>query len=113
MTQTARNNLSEIADDLFTTGDNLKVSLSDGTIVEDVTFVNEGGTVEISSAEAVLLSFDPVNGAGQSAIFTLSDASTETVTYDDTAESVTIGSVEYSSGDVFILDGKKVVVGIS
>ena len=103
---------SEIMNELFTTGDEITLSLSSGQFVS-ATFVNRGGTVSVENASAVVLPFDADAGLLQTANLTLTDTSTEAVDYDETAESITIDSVEYFVGDVLILDGKKVTVSFS
>jgi hypothetical protein len=100
--------LSSVLDSLFTTGDDVKFSL-DGDDVE-ANFVNIGGTVDISSEDALLIPFQTTSGAGQSVTLTLSDASNAVVTYDETAETITVSGQTYAVGSSFIIDGKKLTI---
>ncbi len=110
---TARDAISEVMDELFTTGDEIEVSLASGGTA-NVVFVNRGGTVPVADVEAVLFPFDTAAGASQSATMTLSDnVTTSAVGYDETVDSITISGVEYFVGDIFVLDGKKVTVSSS
>jgi hypothetical protein len=101
--------LSEVLNSLFTTGDDFKVSLEDSTVVE-ANFVNIGGTVDITDEDTLLIPFDESSGSGQSVTLTLSDSSSEVVSYDETLETITVSGQTYAIGSTFIIDGKKVTI---
>jgi len=102
--------LSSIMNELFTTGNKVRITLGDNNTEKDVSFVNTGGNVSISESDALLIPFD-INGSGsQSITLTLEDTSTTTVLYSATNDNITISSASYVAGDTFILDGKKVSV---
>ena len=75
-----------------------------------LTFVDYADTINITNLSNLLTPFVPTGGATQSVILELSDTSTETVTYDESLDEITVDSITYSVGDTFILDGKKVRV---
>ena len=105
-----RDLIFEIINDLFSTGDKLDIKSSDGKKLESV-FVNRGGNIDVSSTAGVLLPFETSAGTGQDVTFTLTNASTVSISYDEIAETMTVtGSGVYSEGDIFILDGKKITV---
>ena len=101
--------VSVVLDSLFTTGDDVKVYLEDDNIVE-ANFVNIGGTVDISSEDTLLIPFQTFSGAGQSFTLTLSDSSIVVVSYDETAETITVSGQTYAIGSSFIIDGKKLTI---
>jgi len=109
---TARALFSEIMNDVFTTGDDVTLSLNSGQTVS-AKFVKRGESVSIENTDAVVMPFDASAGALQTVDLTLTDTSTEAVDYNESTETITINTVEYSEGDVLIIDGKKVVVSSS
>jgi hypothetical protein len=101
--------ISPILNSLFTTGDNVKVSLEDSTVVE-ANFVNIGDSVDITDEDTLLIPFDESSGSGQQISITLSDSSVVILTYDETLETVTLNGETYPIGSSFIVDGKKLTI---
>ena len=101
--------ISSVLNELFDSGDDLQVSLPTGKKVR-TKFVKRGETVAVTSDASIAIPFSKDSGSGQAVSLTLSDSSTLSVTFDETTEEVTIGGVAYSSGESFVVDGKKVTV---
>ena len=107
---TTKENLSEVMNDLFTTGDKVIVSVSKYSNLK-TTFVGLGGSASMNASDSLLLPFDDDGGVGQDMNLTLTDDATNvSVIYDESANTISVNSVAYAPGDVFILDGKKVNV---
>lgn len=106
---TVKGDFGMVMNDLFESGDKVKVALSNGRHLA-TRFVKRGETVRIEKDEVLSVPFSKDAGAGQNVTFTLSDDSTVSVEYDETTEYITIGGVAYTSGDTFILDGQKVTI---
>ena len=98
-----------VLNDLFVSGDKLKVKASSGKHL-NTRFVKRGGNIRVEKDDSISVPFSKDAGAGQSVSFTLSDDSTVAVEFDETTESITINGVAYVSGETFILDGQKVTV---
>lgn len=106
---TTISSLSALMNELFTTGDVVDAVKTNPGL--KTTFINLGDTQSIKEINGVLLPFQETSGAGQGVSVILSDDATNvTVSYDDTANSITVGTVEYFVGDSFILDGRKITV---
>ena len=102
--------LDLVINDLLITGDVVSVSLPSNTSVKS-SFIKNGETLSINDVESALIPFYSSSGSGQNINFILSDnVTTVPITFDETSESITVDSVTYSTGDSFILDGKKVTV---
>lgn len=95
---------------LFTTGQ--KIQLNVGGSKRSTTFVRLGETAALEeNGGAISIPFRGDGGAGQSASITLSDGvTTVAVAFDETTEQITVNGISYTSGDTFILDGKKVTI---
>jgi len=95
---------------LFTTGQKIKLNV--GGSKRDTTFVRLGETASLEeNGGAISIPFRGDGGAGQSASITLSDGvTTVAVAFDETTEEITVNGTSYTSGDTFILDGKKVTI---
>lgn len=102
--------MSSVMDDIFTTGDTLDISVPGGRGEKVSTFINRGANVTIADSEALVAPFTVDAGSGQSVSLTLSDSSVVTLLFDETDESVTVGTTAYNSGDSFVLDGKKATI---
>lgn len=102
--------ISDIMNDLFTTGDLIDVNIQGTRGTKKSTFVNRGATSIIGDSEALIAPFSTAGGTGQSVSLTLSDTTTIPVAYNETTGELTIESNAYSSGDSLILDGKKVTI---
>ena len=100
--------LSEVINDVFDTGDDIDVKVSGRT--KKSKFVNRGGTVDVTGAEAVVAPFSTDGGSGQSISMTLSDSTSVSVAYNETTEDLAIGSDTYNIGDSLVLDGKKITI---
>ena len=103
----AKEAISARLNDLFSTGDEMQIN----NVVRSartVTFVKKGDTIGVK--DALLIPFEPGAGSSQSIVLTLENASTTTIDYDDTSNTITVQSVTRNIGDQFILDGKKVTV---
>lgn len=105
----ALNSLAGVMNDIFSTGDPLKIYLKSGS-KSNVTFINLGDNLDVSDAEAVIFPFDADSGESQSASMLLSDNSTVSVEYDEINNSVMLDGVEYPIGVSLIIDNKKVSV---
>ena len=101
--------LGNVMNDIFESGDDIQVKLPGGKEVK-TTFVKRGGTVPISNDASIAIPFSKDAGGGQSVSITLSDSSSLVVAFDETTESLSVGGVSYSSGDSFVIDGKKVTI---
>lgn len=117
LSSSAKKRMSAVLNELFTTGDAVRVGVSRGVRkYADAKFVNRGGMQRIREAEsetiveALLLPFDATSGSGQNISLQLSDDSTKTVEYDDVQNTVAVDSSVYSPGDTFVIDGLKCTV---
>lgn len=103
--------IADVMNDLFTTGDSIDINVPGGRSGATVsTFVNTGGNVNIENSEAIVAPFSTDAGAGQSVSLTLSDSSVVALSYDETTEAITVGATTYTSGESFVLDGKKATI---
>jgi hypothetical protein len=102
--------ISDLFNDIFTTGDSIEISVPGKSVTKAVKFVNRGANVTITDTEALLAPFSNNAGAGQSITLILSDSSSVEVLYDQTTEAITIGSDSYTSGESFVLDGRKATI---
>ena len=93
---------------LFATGDRVAVTVNSAPT--KTTFVNRGGQIDIAGANAILLPFDPAVADGQDATFTLSDATSVDVGFDQASGNIVVDGTTYSHGDYFVMDGQKVSV---
>ena len=100
--------VSAAANDLFATGDAVAVNVSGNSTT--TTFVNRGGQIDIAGVNALLLPFDPAVADVQDATFTLSDATSVSVGFDQPSGNILVDGTTYSDGDYFIMDGRKVTV---
>ena len=90
--------------DVLTTGDTVdtEVGLS--------TFVQDSDTIQLSS-DIILTPFDQGSGTGQTFTLVLPpDATTYSILYDETSNSVTYESVNYAVGDFFVIGAYKISV---
>lgn len=106
---TVKGDFGMVMNDLFTSGDKVKMKLSSGKHLA-TRFVKRGENIRLEKDEVLSVPFSPDAGAGQTVSFTLSDDSTVSVAYDETTEYITIDGVAYQSGDTFVLDGQKVTL---
>lgn len=103
--------IADVMNDIFTTGDSIDISVPGGRSgATKSKFVNRGANVSIEDSEALVAPFSKDAGAGQSVSLTLSDSSIVSVAFDETTEAVTVGATSYTSGDSFVLDGKKATI---
>jgi len=98
-----------IIHDLFSTGDELLVTLPGG-FQQKTKFVKRGESAPIAGVEAMLLPFDPTAGSSQTASLTLSDNTSVVLSFDETLGTLNVGGVVCSHGDSVVLDGKKATV---
>lgn len=117
LSSSAKKSMSAVLNELFTTGDAVRVGVSKGgRNYADATFVNRGGTQRIKQAdsetvvEALLLPFEATSGAGQIVNLQLSDDSIKTVQYDEAQNTVAVDSSVYWPGDTFLIDSLKCTV---
>lgn len=101
--------MDEVLNDVYTTGDCVRVKTEDGT-TEDTKFVNLSDNIDVERDVSLMIPFSASNGVGQETTLNLSDSTTTGVTYDETTGSVTVNGVAYSKGDTFILDGQKISI---
>lgn len=100
--------LVKVMDDVFSTGDEVELEIAGGKKVK-TRFLKRGDVTELGDS-SISIPFDKDAGPGQSASLTLADASTLSVSFDETTEVITIGGITYQSGDTLVLDGKKVTI---
>lgn len=106
---TSVNHLSEVMNDLFSTGDQIDINIG-GRGPTASKFVRRGASVAVDDSEALVAPFTKDAGAGQAITLTLSDASEGALSFDETTEVVTVGAVSYDAGDSLVLDGKKCTI---
>lgn len=106
---TTLSNLSSVLTELVNTGDVVNVSLPNEPDLA-TSFVAVGENINIADVDGLLLPFDTTSGASQTVTLTLSDTTTVPVTYDEVANTISVESVTYSSGDAIYLDGNKLEV---
>lgn len=102
--------LSAVANDLFTTGESLVVSVTNAEGESQTlpsTFVNTGSTVDVSSAQSVFVPFNTGSGSGQAITLEFPDGSTEEIDYNESTNSLLIDGVEHFVGDSFVSGGKR------
>ena len=102
--------IGEIFDELFVTGDTLR--LKDSTdVTYNTSFVENGSTVTLSDNSSFYIPFESTAGSGQQVTLTLSDTTTVLVEYNELTGKIQIdGTTTYSVGNSFILDGKTIFV---
>ncbi len=106
---TTLSSMSSLLTELVNTGDVVSVSLPSNPELA-TSFVNAGENLSIVG-DAVLLPFDTTSGAGQSVTLTLPDNTTTVdVGYDEGSNTIIVESTSYSSGDTFVLDGRKIEI---
>ena len=98
--------LSELSN-VFSTGDVVKMSINNKEAQNTV--IEAGETFSVEDVSGVWLPFD-ADAAGQAVSVILSDSTTVDVNYDESNNTIVVGSDTYGPGDVFTLDGKKVSV---
>ncbi len=101
--------LSTVINDVFTTGDEIVVSLPIGG-TRTSTFVNQGDSYPIENESSLIIPFNADAGPSQTVFMILSNSSSVSVVYDEVVETVNIGGTVYSSGDSAIVDGRKMTV---
>lgn len=109
LTDTTRVILQPYFDDIFSTGDIVVVNTGPFNDTR-MSVVATGTTSTIPEDDPLLLTFDPADGASQSATLQLENLTNVLVTYDETTNDITVSGVTYSDGDSFVLNGKKVTV---
>lgn len=99
--------LSVAMRNIFATGNVVKISINNKD--EQSTVINVGETLSLENVEGVLLPFaDAV--AGQRVSVVLSDSTTIDVNYNESNNTLMVGTDTYAPGDVFTLNEKKVRV---
>ncbi|ACH46807.1 unknown [Feldmannia species virus] len=101
-------NFHEVMNEVFDTGDAIVIPI--GSETKKTKFVKLGGSVPIDGESAVLIPFLETGGSAQTASLTLSDNSSVTLTYDETAGTIGIGGVDYSPGESTIVDSQKLTL---
>ncbi|CAM9180368.1 unnamed protein product, partial [Ectocarpus sp. 12 AP-2014] len=109
LNEDAATSLFGVINELFTTGDDVVVTLPGGS-KKKTKFVKRGESASVADVEALLLPFDESAGASQSASLTLSDNSSVTLTFDEVNDTVDVGGIVCSPGDSVVIDGKKMTV---
>ena len=94
--------------ELFDTGAEIEFSV--GATSTKAKFLKRGESTTIADEESIAIPFNTDSGTGQTATLTLESGSSVAMTYDATADEVSIGGTVYASGQSLILDGKKVTV---
>ena len=100
-------NMAAVMNDLFASGD--KLSINFGKNKKTTTFVKLGESVSIPD-DAAFLPFTPGDVSGQEVTLTLSDNTSQVISFNEVTEEITVGGSTYSDGDAFVLDGQKTQV---
>lgn len=100
--------VSAAVNDIFDTGDAVAVAVNNAAT--RTTFVKRGDQIDVAGVNAVLLPFDPDVDDVQDATFTLSDATSVDIGFDQPSGQISVDGTMYSAGEYFILDEKKVTV---
>lgn len=100
--------ISSVFNELFSSGDEIDIPVNGKNI--RTRFVKRGETTSIGEGLSLSIPFTTTSGSSQSASLVLSDSSTVSIEYDETTEQISISGVSYSSGESFLLDGKKVTI---
>lgn len=96
----SRDELASVINEVFTTGDELSIRID-----------NRGGSFNLSGSEALLLPFDESAGVSQTVNLVEEESGTTiAVSYDETANTVSVGSTVCGPGDYFVEGGKRVSV---
>jgi hypothetical protein len=107
LTGTSLSAVAAAATSVFNTGDIVKVTtrLAASTTT---TFVKDQASFTTDAFKAILLPFAPSEGAGQAITIseTMTGGISETVTYDNTANTITLAGQVYSAGSKFFIAGK-------
>ena len=106
---TTLSNVANVITELVNTGDVVGVSVESNQELL-TSFVDVGEAINLADVDGLLLPFEVSSGAGQTVDLTLSDATTVPVTYDEVANTISVESETYSSGDAIYLDGNKLEV---
>jgi len=108
LSTTDLNTLNSVIDDVFSTGE--KLILKVGSKSSTVSFVKLGETIPIPVDDSVFASFDENNGSGQQFSLSLADSSVVAVSYDESTNSISIGSENIGVGESVVVDGIKCTV---
>lgn len=100
-------NMTAVMNDLFASGD--KLSINVGRNKKTTTFVKLGESVSIPD-EAAFLPFTPGSLSGQEVTLTLSDNTSQVISYNEVTGEISVGGSTYADGDAFVLDGQKTQV---
>lgn len=92
---------------LLNTGD--KVIVKGRSVSNTATFVAPGSASTVSGNSHVFIPFEPTAGSQQISL-TFPDKSTSVISYNTSANSVTIGGIERKIGDFFFLGGQRAQV---
>ncbi|CAM9700165.1 unnamed protein product [Ectocarpus sp. 6 AP-2014] len=98
--------VSEVLNDLFSTGDEISIPVNGRSV--PTTLVRRGDSVTVEDGLSLAIPFTTSSGTDQTASLVLSDDSTVTVAFDETTANITVNGDSYTSGESFILDGRKV-----
>lgn len=98
--------VSELLNDLFSTGDEISIPVNGRSV--PTRLVRRGDSVTVEEGLSLAIPFTTSSGTDQTASLVLSDNSTITVAFDETTENITINGDSYTSGQSFVLDGRKV-----
>ncbi len=95
--------------EIFDTGDIVRVVANvSGSRELDTIFVKRGENLDVSNVSSVLAPFEQAVVGTQDINLILSDTTLVPITFDSGSGDVTVQGITHSSGDQFILDGKKV-----
>lgn len=97
-------------DDVFETGDTIKLNIPGFRDKTGAKFVKRGGRVEYSPGVPVVFAFDPDEGPGQSATIELTDNTEAAVSFNEETDEVSVDGITCAVGDYVVVDGKKMTV---
>ena len=95
---------------VFETGDNIKISIPGFRTKTGAKFVRRGERVEFSPGVPIVLAFDPDEGPGQNATLGLTNNTDATVSFDEETDEVSVDGITCAVGDYVVIDGKKMTV---
>lgn len=96
--------------DVFETGDSIKLNIPGFRSMGGAKFVRRGGRVEYTPGVPLAFAFDPDSGPGQSATLGLTGDTDVTVSFDEGTSEVSVDGVTCAVGGYVVVDGKKMSV---
>lgn len=96
--------------DVFETGDSIKVDIPGFRGKSGARFVKRGGRVDYAPGVPIAFAFEPGEGTGQSATLGLEEGTDVTVAFDEINSEVSVDGVNCALGGYVVVDGKTMTV---